>query len=121
MELHQAFKEGEYEELNTLYSDEEFQGQLYIPRVGHVQSFNVQEIREGNREAATNFKGKNIHFVFSGLQIVPQHENQAAVSYVVTYRDNTRMVRALNLEVWKKGPDHQWKMIRWYQEKGSNE
>lgn len=60
-------------------------------------------------------------FVFSGLEIVPQHENQAAVSYEITYRDDERMVRDLNLEDWKKGIDSEWRFIRWYQEKGSSE
>ncbi|WP_077326557.1 DUF4440 domain-containing protein [Virgibacillus siamensis] len=120
MELHQEFESGKFEEMNELYSDE-FQGWLYMPGAGQVDTFNVEDIKEGNKEAANHFKDKKIQFVFSGLAIVPQHENQAAVSYEITYRDDERMVRALNLEVWKKGTDGKWRIIRWYQEKGLSE
>ncbi|ASN06168.1 Cif family virulence factor [Virgibacillus necropolis] len=120
MELHQEFADGNYEEMNALYADD-FQGSLYMPRVGQVENFNADQIKEGNKEAANHFNGKKMQFIFSGLQIVPQHENQAAVSYEITYRDEERMVRALNLEVWRKGTDEKWRIIRWYQEKGQSE
>lgn len=91
-----------------------------MPRVGEVESFKVDDIREGNKGAAEHFHGKKMQFVFSGLQIVPQHENQAAVSYEIPYRDEERMVRALNIEVWRKEPDEKWRIIRWHQEKGES-
>ncbi|SEQ94423.1 protein of unknown function [Virgibacillus subterraneus] len=119
MELHQEFENGNYEEMNDLYSDE-FQGWLYKPSLGQVEKFNLKDIKEGNEEAANHFKGKKIQFIFSGLKILPQHENQATTSYEITYSDdkNERVVRALNLEVWQKGSDDKWRIIRWYQEKG---
>lgn len=87
MDLHQEFENGNYEEMNGLYADE-FQGWLYMPGVGQVETFNIEDIKEGNKEAANHFKGEKIQFVFSGLKIVQQHENQTAVSYEITYNDD---------------------------------
>lgn len=79
MTLYEEFSDGKYEEMNGLYSDD-FQGWLYMPRVGNVELFDVEKIRLGNEEAANYYKGKKVRFVFSGLKIVPQSAEQAAVS-----------------------------------------
>ncbi|WP_100011234.1 hypothetical protein [Lentibacillus sediminis] len=97
MELHQEFANGKYKEMNELYSDD-FQGWLYMPRGGKVEKLDVKDIKEGNEEAANYYKGKKIQFNFSGLNIIPQHENQATASYEITFSDNEneKVVRALN-------------------------
>ncbi|WP_430787094.1 hypothetical protein VBD025_15545 [Virgibacillus flavescens] len=119
MELHQKFSEGLFEEMNSLYSYD-FQGWLYMPWVGELEQFNAESIKEGNRLAAEYYKGKDIHFVFTGIKIVPQSTNQAAVSYEVIHqnKEESVMVRALALEVWRKESDGDWKIIRWYEDKG---
>ncbi|MGE8205605.1 DUF4440 domain-containing protein [Heyndrickxia sp. NPDC080065] len=116
-ELHENFSEGKFEEMNALYSDE-FQGWLYMPISGELEFYNAEQIRKGNQEAAEYYKNKNIKFIYSGLMIVPQTENQAAVSYEITHQNGDKMVRALSLEVWKKESDGKWRIIRWYEEKG---
>ncbi|MGE6256689.1 DUF4440 domain-containing protein [Heyndrickxia sporothermodurans] len=118
-ELHEHFSNGLYEEMNALYSDE-FQGWLYIPSTGKLELYDANQIREGNKEAAEYYKGKRIQFVYSGLTIIPQSEEQAAVSYEVTFQQDNKIVRGLSLEVWKKEIDGIWRMIRWYEEKGKN-
>lgn len=115
-ELHNDFRNGEFEEMNTLYSDE-FQGILYMPSTGKMEMYNAEQIKKGNEDAAHYYKGKNIKFIFSGLKILPQSEDQAAVSYEVTHLNDTKIIRAISLEVWKR-VDGKWRMIRWYEEKG---
>ncbi|WP_047984386.1 DUF4440 domain-containing protein [Ornithinibacillus californiensis] len=119
MDLHQKFSEGQYEEMNRLYSDD-FQGWMYMPWVDELEHCNAESIREGNKHAAEYYKGKDIQFIFSGLKIVPQSENQAAVSYEVIHqnKENAVLVRGLTLEVWRKEADGNWRIIRWYEEKG---
>lgn len=117
MELHRRFEYGEYEEMNSLYS-QDFEGRLFQPRNDQVETYDVDRIREGNREAAAHFTGQAIDFVFSGLSVLPQRDDQAAVSYQVSFSAGPRIVRALNLEVWRREANHQWRMIRWYQEDG---
>ncbi|MFD1739202.1 hypothetical protein ACFSCX_22220 [Bacillus salitolerans] len=120
MHLHQKFSEGKFEELNNLYSDD-FQGWLYMPWVGELEHFNAASIKKGNRLAAEYYKGKDITFIYTGLKIVPQSINQAAVSYEVIHqnKEQVMMVRALALEVWRQEADGKWRIIRWYEEKGS--
>lgn len=48
-ELHHNFSNGEYEEMNTLYSDE-FQDFLYIPSSGKAEMHNAEQIRKGNKD-----------------------------------------------------------------------
>lgn len=117
MELHRRFEYGEYEEMNSLYS-EDFQGRLFQPRNGRVENYDFDRIQEGNREAAGHYTGQTIDFIFSGLSILPQGDDQAAVSYQVSFSAGPRIFRALNLEVWRLEADKQWRMIRWYQEDG---
>jgi len=118
MELHRKLSEGQFEEMNNLYSDD-FQGWLYMPWVGELEQYNAETIREGNRLASEYYKGKEIQFVYTGLKIVPQSENQATVSYEVVHLNKEKMVmvRGLALEVWRKQIEG-WKIIRWYEEKG---
>lgn len=118
MELHRRLSEGQFEEMNSLYSDD-FQGWLYMPWVGELEQYNAETIREGNRLASEYYKGKEIQFVYTGLKIVPQSENQATVSYEVVHLNKEKMVmvRGLALEVWRKQIEG-WKIIRWYEEKG---
>ncbi|KOR89578.1 nuclear transport factor 2 family protein [Paenibacillus solani] len=115
-ELHNNFANGDYEELNSLYSDE-FQGILYMPSTGKIEIYNAEQIRKGNEDAAHYYQGKNIKFIFSGLTIVTQAVDQAAVSYEVSHLNDSKIVRAISLEVWKR-VNGAWKMIRWYEEKG---
>ncbi|MUK87898.1 hypothetical protein GMD78_05730 [Ornithinibacillus sp. L9] len=119
MDLHQKFSEGLFEEVNSFISDD-FQGMLYMPWNGEVKQFNSESIREGNRLASQYYKGKDIQFVFTGLNIIPQSTNQATVSYEVVHqnKEDFVMVRSLVLEVWRKESDGKWKVIRWYEEKG---
>lgn len=119
MELHCRFSEGMYEEMNSLYSDD-FQGWLYMPRVDALEQYDAHGIKEGNRQAADYYKGKNIQFVYSGLSIIPQSHSEAAASFEITFhdKDNAVIVRALALEVWRKENDGEWRLIRWYEEKG---
>lgn len=116
-ELHERFSLGKFEEMNALYSNE-FQGWLFTPSTGKVERYNAEQIRDGNKGAAQYYLNKDIKFTNSGLTIVPQTENQAAVSYEITHINEKKIVRALSLEVWKKEWDGQWRMIRWYEEKG---
>ncbi|MFF3924388.1 nuclear transport factor 2 family protein [Paenibacillus lactis] len=115
-ELHNQFVNGEFEEMNALYADD-FQGMLYMPSSGKIETYNAKQIRKGNEDAANYYKGKSFKFIFSGLKIVSQSEDQAAVSYEVTHLSDNRIIRAISLEVWKK-INGSWKMIRWYEEKG---
>ncbi|ASK63898.1 hypothetical protein CFK37_17900 [Virgibacillus phasianinus] len=119
MELHQNFSEGLFEEMNSFYSDD-FQGLLYMPWVGELERYDVEGIKEGNRLAAEYYKDKDIQFIYTGLKIVPQSANEAAVSYEVIHQNKEQhiLVRALSLEVWRKEMDGNWRMIRWYEEKG---
>lgn len=120
MELHEAFSDGNYDEMNDYYSND-FTGWMYMPRNGEVVFLNGDEIKEGNQEAAKYYEGKKIRFTFTGLTIIPQDDNQAVVSYQVIHRNEGNMVRALSMEVWKKEADNRWRIIRLYQEKGTNE
>ncbi|WP_172372701.1 DUF4440 domain-containing protein [Sporosarcina jiandibaonis] len=115
--LHEGFSAGEFEEMNALYS-KDFQGWLFMPSTGKVELYNAEQIREGNKGAAQYYRNKDIKFTHSGLTIVPQMENQVAVSYEITHENENKIVRALSLEVWKKESDGQLRMIRWYEEKG---
>ncbi|WP_042147803.1 hypothetical protein [Paucisalibacillus sp. EB02] len=119
MKLHQSFSDGLYEEMNSLYSDE-FQGWLYMPWSDELEHYNDKDIREGNRLAAEYYKGKDIQFIFTGLKIVPQSDDQVAVSYEVIHlnKESVALVRGLTLEVWRKEEDGKWRIIRWYEEKG---
>lgn len=119
MDLHGEFSHGSYKEMNDCYS-EKFQGWLYMPKEDEVQFFNVEQIRQGNKAAAAYYKGKSVKFNYSGLHIIPQSEKQAAVSYEITYQHNEKIVSAISMEVWRKEPDEKWRMIRWYEEKGSD-
>lgn len=116
-ELHNRFAAGEYEEMNALYS-EDFQGTLYMPSSGTIETYNAGQIREGNKEAAAYYKGQRFRFIFSGVTVIPQSENQAAVSYGITYINGAKVVRALSLETWRQEADGVWRMIRWHEEKG---
>ncbi|WP_026570675.1 hypothetical protein [Sediminibacillus terrae] len=116
-ELHEDFSRGCYQEMNDNYSNH-FTGKLYMPAIGEVRTFTGEEIKEGNKEAASYYKGKKITFIYSGLQIVPQSDKQAAVSYHITHKSDGKLVNALSLEVWEKEKDGEWRMIRWYEEKG---
>lgn len=118
MELHRKLSVGQFEEMNSLYSDD-FQGWLYMPWVGELEQYNAETIKEGNRLASEYYNGKEIQFVYTGLKIVPQSAIQATVSYEVVHQNKEQMVmvRALALEVWRKQTDG-WKIIRWYEEKG---
>lgn len=118
MELHRKLSEGQFEEMNRLYSDD-FQEWLYMPWVGKLEQYNAETIKEGNRLASEYYNGKEIQFVYTGLKIVPQSAIQATVSYEVVHQNKEQMVmvRALALEVWRKQTDG-WKIIRWYEEKG---
>lgn len=118
MELHRKLSEGQFEEMNRLYSDD-FQGWLYMPWVGELEQYNAETIKEGNRLASEYYNGKEIQFVYTGLKIVPQSAIQATVSYEVVHQNKEQMVmvRALALEVWRKETEG-WKIIRWYEEKG---
>lgn len=119
MELHCKFADGLYEEMNRMYSDD-FQGWLYMPRVGELERYDAVRIREGNQQAAEYYNGRNIQFVYSGLTVMPQSCNEAAASFEITFhdKDNGAIVRALALEVWRKENDGEWRLIRWYEEKG---
>ncbi|UOQ92663.1 hypothetical protein MUO14_19920 [Halobacillus shinanisalinarum] len=118
-ELHENFSNGCFDEMNGYYSGE-FQGYLYMPDKDQVEFFNAEQIKEGNKGAATHYKGKNIKFLYSGLHIIPQSETQAAVSYEITHQHKEKIVRALSLEVWRKESDGEWRMLRWYEEKSSS-
>lgn len=50
--------------------------------------------------------------------IMPQANEQAAVSYEILFIEQDIQVKAVSLEVWKKEFDGVWRMIRWYEEKG---
>lgn len=119
MDLHQKFSDGLFDEMNSLYSDD-FQGWLYMPWVGELEHYDAESIKEGNRLAAEYYKGKDIQFIFTGIKIVPQSENEAAVSYEVVHQNKEQltMVRALALEVWRKETDGNWRVFRWHEEKG---
>ncbi|WP_079526253.1 DUF4440 domain-containing protein [Halobacillus hunanensis] len=117
-ELHEDFSKGRYDEMNEYYS-KEFQGYLYMPDQDQVELFNFEQIKEGNESAAAHYKGKDIRFIYSGLTILPQSDTQAAVSYEITHKYKEKMVQALSLEVWRKESDGKWRMLRWYEEKGS--
>lgn len=116
-ELHDDFSNGNYEEMNSYYSDD-FQGWLYMPSKGQVEFFNAKEIKQGNQEAAAYYKGKKIKFIYSGLKIIPQSDDQAAVSYEIMHRHDKATVKAFSLEAWRKESDGKWRMVRWYEEKG---
>lgn len=118
MELHRKLSEGQFEEMNRLYSDD-FQGWLYMPWVGELEQYNAETIKEGNRLASEYYNGKEIQIVYTGLKIVQQSAIQATVSYEVVHQNKEQMVmvRALALEVWRKQTEG-WKIIRWYEEKG---
>ncbi|MGP4106780.1 hypothetical protein [Virgibacillus sp. L01] len=116
-ELHENFSNGSFNEMNKYYS-KEFQGYLYMPDKDQVKLFNAEQIKEGNKGAALHYKGKHIKFIYSALNIVPQSETQAAVSYEITHQNQEKTVRALSLEVWRKESDGEWRMLRWYEEKG---
>jgi len=115
--LHNRFADGEYEEMNALYS-EDFQGTLYMPSTGKIEIYNAEQIREGNKEAAKYYQGKQIRFIFSGLTVLSQSEHEAAVSYEITHINEDRIVRAVSIEAWRKEKDGAWRMIRWHEEKG---
>ncbi|MFC4559203.1 hypothetical protein ACFO3D_13470 [Virgibacillus kekensis] len=119
MELYRRFSDGLYEEMNSFIS-EDFQGKMYMPWMGEVEHFDAKGIKEGNRQAADFYKGKNIEFDFTGLSVVPQSDTQAAGSYEVIHRNSETgaKVRALALEVWRKESDGEWRIVRWYEEKG---
>jgi len=116
-ELHNKFSTGEWKEMNELYSDE-FQGVLYMPKSGKIEEYDAHQIRDGNKMAASYYKDKNIKFTYSGIMIIPQADNQAAVSYSITHQNESNLVKALSLEVWKKESDGIWRLLRWYEEKG---
>lgn len=116
-ELHEEFSNGRFEEMNDLYSDD-FKGWLYIPSKDKVELYNAEQIKQGNKEAAKSYQGKEIKFIYSGLKIIPQSDVQAAVSYEIIHQYKEKIVRALSLEVWRKELDGNWRMIRWYEEKG---
>jgi hypothetical protein len=118
MKFHNSFKKGEYSELNNMIS-EDFQGWLYMPWSDKVEHYNAEKIREGNKNAASFYNGKDIKFTYTGLSVLPQTEEQAAVSYEVIYQHESQVIRALVLEVWRKEKDGEWRVIRWYEEKGS--
>ncbi|MFD2129790.1 DUF4440 domain-containing protein [Pseudogracilibacillus auburnensis] len=115
--LHEEFSNGRFEEMNDLYSDD-FKGWLYIPSKSKVELYNAEQIKQGNKEAAKSYQGKEIKFIYSGLKIIPQSDVQAAVSYEIIHQYKEKIVRALSLEVWRKELDGNWRMIRWYEEKG---
>ncbi|MBO1005800.1 DUF4440 domain-containing protein [Pseudogracilibacillus auburnensis] len=115
--LHEEFSNGRFEEMNDLYSDD-FKGWLYIPSKNKVELYNAEQIKQGNKEAAKSYQGKEIKFIYSGLKIIPQSDVQAAVSYEIIHQYKEKIVRALSLEVWRKELDGNWRMIRWYEEKG---
>ncbi|EZH64868.1 hypothetical protein DH09_20360 [Bacillaceae bacterium JMAK1] len=117
-ELHERMAKGEFEELNTYYS-KNFIGYLYMPKNDIVEQMNYEAITTGNCNAANFYKGKDIQFKYSGLTIIPQASEQVAVSYEILFKEQDIQVKALSLEVWKKEYDGIWRMIRWYEEKGS--
>lgn len=117
-ELHEEFSKGNYEEMNDNYSDD-FQGWLYMPWNEEVEFFNAEEIKQGNQEAAAYYKGKKLKFGYSSLKVIPQSNDQAAVSYEIKHQqDEEEIVRAISLEAWRKDLEGKWRMVRWYEEKG---
>lgn len=119
-ELHHLFSTGDATEMNEMVSDA-FEGWLYRPSVGKMERYDAAAIRSGNLAAAKFYDGKPIRFAMSGLEILPQGPDQAAVSYQVIHTSGDKMLRALSLEVWRKEADGQWRIIRWYEEKGAPE
>ncbi|QTM99084.1 hypothetical protein ERJ70_07085 [Sediminibacillus dalangtanensis] len=71
--------------MNDNYSDH-FIGRLYMPAKDKVVTFTGEKIKQGNKQAADYYQGKELKFVYSGLKIIPQSDKQAAVSYYITHQ-----------------------------------
>lgn len=117
-ELHNELAKGTAEEINRMISDQ-FEGWLFRPGFGDLQRLDANGMREGNWQAAKYYEGKAVRFRVSGLTVLPQASDQAAVSYQITFQQGDASVRALVLEVWRRESDGQWRMVRWFEEKGS--
>lgn len=119
IELHEKeFSLGQAAEMNSMIS-EQFEGWLFRPSVGHMERYDAAALRAGNEKAADYYKGKPVRFRLSGLQILPQGDDQAAASYEVIHQHGETLVRALALEVWRREADGEWRLIRWFEEKGA--
>ena len=65
-ELHEKFSLGEFEEMNSLYSND-FQGWLFMPSTGKVELYDVEQIRDGNKGAAEYYRNKNnVQYMYRG-------------------------------------------------------
>lgn len=116
-DLHNQFSEGTAEEINRMISDQ-FVGWLFRPGAGDLQRLDANGIREGNWQAARYYEGKAIRFQVSGITVLPQAPDQAAVSYQIMFQQGDSSVRALVLEVWRREADGEWRVVRWHEEKG---
>lgn len=62
-ELHNQFANGEFEEMNSLYADN-FQGMLYMPSSGKMETYNVEQIRKEMKRLQIIIKGRGLSSLF---------------------------------------------------------
>ncbi len=113
-----GFETGDISAANAAISDD-VEAVFYFPWSDKVERYSGPAYKEGNLEAAAYYKGKGVKHLCANVQVLPQGEDRAAVSYQIVHVENGKTIRALALEAWKKESDGVWRMVRCYMEKGA--